>query len=42
MARFSLIPKDGRFFDDFILLAQELQKGSRVLAEMLAADTPRW
>lgn len=42
MARFSLIPKDGRFFDDFILLAQELQKGARVLAEMLAADTPRW
>ena len=42
MARFSLIPKDGRFFDDFILLAQELQKGARVLGEMLAADTPRW
>lgn len=42
MARFSLIPKDGRFFDDFILLAQELQKGSRVLADMLSADTPKW
>lgn len=41
MARFSLIPRDGRFFDDFILLAQELCKGSRVLAEMLAPDTPR-
>ncbi len=42
MARFSLIPKDGRFFDDFISLAQELCKGSRVLAEMLATDHPRW
>ena len=42
MARFSLIPKDGRFFDDFILLAQELRKGSRVLADMLSSDPPRW
>ena len=42
MARFSLIPKDGRFFDDFIMLAQELQKASRVLADMLGADVPRW
>lgn len=41
MARFSLIPRDGRFFDDFILLAQELCKGSRVLADMLAPDVPR-
>ena len=42
MARFSLIPKDGRFFDDFILLAQELRKASRVLADMLTPDHPRW
>lgn len=42
MARFSLIPKDGRFFDDFIALAQELRNGSRVLAGMLATDPPRW
>jgi uncharacterized protein len=42
VARFSLIPKDGRFFDDFILLAQELGKASRVLAAMLAEDAPRW
>ncbi len=42
MARFSLIPKDGRFFDDFIALAQELRKASRVLAEMLATEAPRW
>ncbi|MBA2355848.1 MAG: DUF47 family protein [Acidobacteria bacterium] len=42
MARFSLIPKDGRFFDDFIALAQEIRKASRVLSEMLASDVPRW
>ena len=42
MARFSLIPQDGRFFDDFILLAQELRKASRVLADMLTPDHPRW
>lgn len=42
VARFSLIPKDGRFFDDFIALAQENRKGARVLSEMLAPDPPRW
>lgn len=42
MARFSLIPKDGRFFDDFIQLAQEIKKASAVLVDMLAGDTPRW
>lgn len=42
MARFSLIPKDGRFFDDFILLAQEIHKGAAILADMVAGDVPRW
>ena len=42
MARFSLIPKDGRFFDDFIQLAQEIRKGAVVLVDMLAGDVPRW
>jgi predicted phosphate transport protein (TIGR00153 family) len=42
VARFSLIPKDGRFFDDFIALAQELRKASRVLADMLGSETPKW
>ena len=42
MARFSLIPKDGRFFDDFIQLAQEIRKGAVVLVDMLAGDKPRW
>jgi predicted phosphate transport protein (TIGR00153 family) len=42
VARFSLIPKDGRFFDDFIHMAQVIDKGSAVLVDMLAGDTPRW
>lgn len=42
MARFSLIPKDGRFFDDFIQLAQEIRKASGILADMVASDQPRW
>jgi len=42
VARFSLIPKDGRFFDDFILLAQEIRKASDVLVDMLSGDRPRW
>ncbi len=42
MARFSLIPKDGRFFDDFILLGQEIRKAAVILVDMLAGDVPRW
>lgn len=42
MSRFSLIPKDGRFFDDFIQLAQEIRKAAVVLDDMVAGDTPRW
>lgn len=42
MARFSLIPKDGRFFDDFIAIAQEVQTGAHVLVQMLGTEPPRW
>ncbi len=42
MARFSLIPKDGRFFDDFIQLAQEIRKAAVILEGMVADDVPRW
>jgi predicted phosphate transport protein (TIGR00153 family) len=42
VARFSLIPKDGRFFDDFIAIAQEVQTGARVLVQMLSTEPPRW
>ena len=42
MARFSLIPKDGRFFDDFIAIAVEVQNGARVLVDMLSTEPPKW
>jgi uncharacterized protein len=39
---FRLIPREGRFYDDFQALAVELQRGARLLEEMLAPDTPIW
>jgi uncharacterized protein len=42
LARFSLIPKDGRFYDDFIAMAQEIQAATHLLVRMLASDPPDW
>lgn len=42
MARFSLLPKDGRFFDDFIAIGREVQAGARLLVKMLATEPPDW
>jgi predicted phosphate transport protein (TIGR00153 family) len=39
---FRLIPREERFYDDFQALAIELQRGARLLEEMLAPDTPIW
>ena len=39
---FRLIPKEEKFYGDFLSLADELKKGARVLEEMLAADRPNW
>jgi predicted phosphate transport protein (TIGR00153 family) len=40
MARFRLIPREERFFDDFIALAEEIRTGARTLKQMLAGPTP--
>ena len=40
MARFSLIPHDERFFDDFVSLAEQIRVGARTLKQMLATDPP--
>ena len=40
MARFSLIPRQGRFFEDFLTLAVELKKGAHLLKQMLAGQEP--
>ena len=40
MARFSLIPREEKFFAEFVLLAEELRKGARMLKQMLASSPP--
>ena len=40
MARFRLIPREERFFEDFVAMAEELRGGARLLKQMLAVDPP--
>ena len=40
MARFSLIPKEERFFQDFVGLSEEIRTGARILKQMLSDDPP--
>ncbi len=42
MTAFRLIPREEKFYDDFLSMADELQKGGRLLEEMLAGDKPVW
>ncbi len=42
MANFRLIPREQKFYGDFLAMADELLKGSRLLEEMLAAAHPIW
>ena len=35
-----LLPRQGRFFEDFIVLAGEIRNGSRLLKQMLATNPP--
>jgi predicted phosphate transport protein (TIGR00153 family) len=39
---FRLIPKEERFFDDFVALAEQIQRGAALLEEMLAPVRPIW
>jgi uncharacterized protein len=39
---FRLIPKEERFFDDFVAMAEQIRKGAGILVEMLAPDKPIW
>src|SRR6185436_172754 len=39
---FRLIPREARFYDDFVALALEIEKGAALLDEMLAPDRPVW
>jgi predicted phosphate transport protein (TIGR00153 family) len=40
VARFSLIPRDEKFYTDFLAMADQLQEGARLLEEMFAAQPP--
>jgi len=40
VVRFSLIPKEERFFSDFLAMADQIRIGSKLLEEMLATDPP--
>jgi predicted phosphate transport protein (TIGR00153 family) len=39
---FRLIPTDGKFYDDFQALAEELERGAKLLEAMLAPEKPIW
>jgi predicted phosphate transport protein (TIGR00153 family) len=40
LARFSLIPREEKFYDDFKAMADQLRIGARLLEDMLAVDPP--
>jgi uncharacterized protein Yka (UPF0111/DUF47 family) len=40
--RLSFIPREEKFYSDFQALADELQRGARLLEEMLAPPKPLW
>ena len=39
---FRLIPREEKFYADFLSMADELQKGARTLEDMLSAEKPIW
>jgi hypothetical protein len=40
VARFRLIPREEKFYDDFRMMADQLRQGARLLEQMLATDPP--
>lgn len=40
MARFRLIPREEKFYDDFITMADQVKIGAMLLADMFASDRP--
>jgi predicted phosphate transport protein (TIGR00153 family) len=39
---FRLIPKEERFFEDFVEMAEQIHRGSVLLEQMLAPEQPLW
>jgi hypothetical protein len=42
VAFFRLIPREEKFFSDFVAIGDELRRGARLLEEMLAPERPLW
>jgi len=42
VARFHLIPREEKFFEDFVTVTDELRTGARLLEEMLGSEPPIW
>jgi predicted phosphate transport protein (TIGR00153 family) len=42
VARFRLIPREEKFFTDFITMADRIVSGATLLEQMLASDPPAW
>jgi hypothetical protein len=40
LARFRLIPREEKFYEDFKMMADQLKRGSRLLESMFAVDPP--
>ena len=40
MARFRLIPREEKFYDDFKMMADQLRQGARLLENMFSVDPP--
>jgi hypothetical protein len=40
VARFRLIPREEKFYDDFKMMADQLRHGARLLEQMIATDPP--
>src|SRR5215212_4708556 len=39
---FRLIPREEKFFDDFVAMAEQIRRGAGLLQEMLAPEQPLW
>ena len=39
---FRLLPREEKFYNDFLALADELKRGARLLEEMVAPERPLW
>ncbi|HEY0140285.1 MAG TPA: DUF47 family protein [Thermoanaerobaculia bacterium] len=42
MAKFRLIPREEKFYEDFKLMADQLRVGARLLEQLLATDPPHY